>query len=481
MKKGRLLVKVLFAASEAVPFFASGGLADVAGSLPNELCRLGHDVRVVLPFYKDVIKPEIVEKMTFVADYTVKLSWRELYCGLFTLEHDGVTYYFIDNEFYFARVGLYGYGDDPERFAFFSKAILESLKYMSFKPQIIHANDWQTALISVYYRLEYRKRPGYSNIKHMLTVHNINYQGIMPIESSEDLFGISFFDNELVKYDNQFNMLKAGMEASQLITTVSPSYAKEILEPYFSAGLHNYLKERDYKIVGILNGIDYKKNDPETDENIYANYSVKDLKGKAVNKKELVESFNMDYHADVPVIGMVSRLVKHKGFDLLEADFEGILRTGAQLIILGSGEQNYENFLRYMSHKYPNQVGLMLGFIPELAMKIYAGADMFLMPSSTEPCGLAQMIALRYGTIPIVRSTGGLKDSIIDYSKENANGFSFEEYSTIQMVGTICRAVDLFKEPKKWRELAERAMKCDFSWTHSANEYIDVYKKLLTL
>ena len=476
--RGARKMKILFAASEAFPFMASGGLADVAGSLPKALYKDGQDCRIVMPLYGD-IRSELKEKMKYITNFTVPLAWRRQYCGVFEAQVDGVTYYFLDNEYYFKRKGIYGFYDDAERFSFFAKAILEMLNYIDFAPEIIHCNDWQTALTPVYLNLYFRHNPKFQNIRTVFTIHNIQYQGRYGMEIVEDVMGIPKYAGSMVELEGCSNIMKGAIEQSDMVTTVSPTYAWEITDPWFSHGLDELLRRYNYKLTGILNGIDGDVYNPETDPNIVQNYSVKTVSKKKVDKKDLVESFGLEYKEEIPVIGMVGRMVAHKGLDLVKYIFEDMLRIGVQFIILGSGDYIFENFFNEMQARHPQQVGVKVGFIPSLARKIYAGADMFLMPSKSEPCGLAQMIALRYGTIPIVRETGGLKDSIKDLGGEGGNGYTFKTYNAHDMLGAIQRAVGLYHYHDKWKDAVVNAMKCDFSWARSAGEYIKVYKRVL--
>ncbi len=469
-------MNILFAASEAVPYAASGGLADVVGSLPRSICAKGHDCRIVMPLYK-AIGEELRSEMTFITNITVDVSWRKQYCGIFTAVKNGVTYYFIDNQYYFCRDGLYGFYDDCERFVFFSRAVLEMLRYIDFKPDVINANDWQTALIPVYYNVYYKYQQGYDNIKNVFTIHNIEYQGRYGKEVLNELMGIPLYHSNLLEYDGYINMLKGAIETADKITTVSPSYAWEILDPWYAHGLDRILVTKQYKLTGILNGIDDKIFDPQTDKLIPANYSVGKLSGKAECKKALAVELGLN-DDDAPIIGIVTRFVSHKGIDLIRCVFEEIVAMGFKFAVLGSGERIYEDFFREMAARYPGKVSVTLGFVPELSRKIYAGADMFLMPSQSEPCGLAQMFSMRYGTIPIVRETGGLRDSVRDNGGENGNGFTFKTYNANDMLDAVKRAKLIYDDRKQWKELVKRAMKCDYSWSASADLYIKMYDEL---
>jgi len=471
-------MKVLFASSEAYPFAMSGGLADVAGALPKALRKRFVGCRVVLPLYA-CVSEEMRQKMTFVCSITVPVAWRRQYCGVFEAHLDGVIYYLIDNQYYFNRDGLYGHYDDAERFAFFSRAVLEIIPHIGFTPDVIHCNDWQTALIPVYLDAFYKYDEAYSNIKTVFTIHNIQYQGKYGYELTSDVLGLPSEKESLVDYDNCINLMKGAIQCSNKVTTVSPTYANEILDPYYSHGLDGILKEFTYKLTGIVNGIDCDVYNPETDPLIYKNFNVNDISGKAYNKKMLQEELGLPQKADTPIVGIVTRLVKHKGIDLVKCVFEELLKADIQFAILGSGEWEFETFFHEMAERYPDKVGLVLGFKPQLAHRIYAGADIFLMPSQSEPCGLAQMVALRYGTIPIVRETGGLNDTISDSGDGLGNGFTFKSYNAHDMENTVWRALAGYAEKEGWSMLRERAMKCDNSWGTSANAYIRLYKELI--
>ena len=471
-------MKVLFAASEALPFAMSGGLADVAGALPKALRKRVVGCRVVMPLY-ETVSEELRSQMRFVTSITVPVAWRRQYCGIFEAKVGSVTYYLLDNQYYFKRPNLYGYYDDAERYAFFSRAVLEILPYIDFKPDIIHCNDWQTGMVPVYLDMCYKFDPFYADIKTVFTIHNIQYQGKYGHDLLEDVLGLPKENSDVVDYDGCVNIMKGAIMCCDKITTVSPTYSKEILDPYYSHGLDYVLKDKQDRLTGIVNGIDVDVYNPETDAMIFKNFSASDMSGKAVNKSELQKALKLPQRADVPLIGIVSRLVEHKGFDLVKAVFEELLQEDVQFAILGSGEWTYETFFYEMSKKYPEKVGLKLGFVPDLAHKIYAGADIFLMPSKSEPCGLAQMVALRYGTIPIVRETGGLNDTIKDSGDGVGNGFTFKNYNAHEMKDTILRAVDGYKNKEGWGILKNRAVSCDNSWNASAGSYISLYKELL--
>ncbi len=472
-------MKILFVTSEAKPFAASGGLGDVAGSLPKAIRSKGVACRVVMPLYGDVAQ-QFRDKMTFVCDFTVPVGWRNQYCGLFEYNLGGVIFYFLDNEYYFKREGLYGFYDDAERFAFFSRAVLEMLWHIDYVPDILHCNDWQSALVPVYLDLFYRYHDRFSNMEAIFTIHNVQYQGKYGFEIMEDVLGIPDYAKSLMQYDDCLNMMKAAIEVSAKVTTVSPTYAGELLDPWYAYGMDRELCHHTYKTCGILNGIDYETNNPETDEGLYANFSVSDLSGKQKNKDGLLWDLHIN-NDDQPLVGIVSRLVSHKGFDLVQYKLEELIQNGFKFIVLGSGEYQYEGFFQDLHNRYPDRISTTIGFIPALAKKIYAGCDMFLMPSQSEPCGLAQMISLRYGTIPIVRETGGLKDSIQDCSFGCGNGFTFSRYDAGEMADALYRARNLFWDKPAWTNLVKYGMSCDFSWESSATKYIFLYQEVMGL
>lgn len=471
-------MRVLFATSEAWPFAMSGGLADVSGALPKALRNRLVGCRVVMPLY-DTIPQELRREMKFIKNITVPVAWRNQYCGIFEMRIGRVVYYFIDNEYYFKRGSLYGFYDDAERFTFFSRAVLEMLPHIDFKPDIIHCNDWQTAMTPVFQLAFYGKDPFYSSIKTLFTIHNIQYQGQYGKEILSEVLGLPPEYESLVAYGDGVNLMKGAIECADCVSTVSPTYAEEIMTPWFSHGLDSILKERSWKLHGIINGIDTEVYDPETDKLIYKNYSKTKPQNKAVNKARLQDEMGLPVRSDVPLIGLVSRLVAHKGFDLVKCVMEQMLTNDVQFVILGSGEHRFEDFFHEVEGRHPDKVALRTGFIPELAHKIYAGADMFLMPSKSEPCGLSQMVALRYGAIPIVRETGGLKDTITDSGTGEGNGFTFANYNAHEMAHAVWRAVKGYADREGWEILTERAMNCDNSWGNSANEYIKLYKSML--
>ncbi len=470
-------MRILYCTSEANPFAGSGGLADVAGagSLPKALCERQVDCRVVMPLYGD-IPQSLRDSMRYITNFTVPVAWRRQYCGVFEAHYNGVMFYFIDNEYYFKRSGLYGFYDDAERFSFFSRAVMEMLPYVNFHPDLVHCNDWQTALVPTYYYLFYSHNPWYQNIKSIFTIHNIQYQGKYGWEVNTECVGIPPSDTKLLEQDGKLNMAKGAIETATRVTTVSPSYANEILDPWFSHGLDTILRNRQYKLCGILNGIDNASYDPATDYQLYRNYTADDMSGKAECKRALQERLGLAQRGDIPIISMVSRMVQHKGLDLVRMTLDEIMcGHDVQFVILGSGDKEYEDFFRHMQWKYPGRVCACIGFIPELARKIYSGSDIFLMPSMSEPCGLSQMIALRYGTVPVVREVGGLRDSIHDSLDGQGNGFTFSKYEAYDMVQAVKRAVNGYWNRDGWKKLMHRCMMSDNSWARSANDYINVY------
>lgn len=470
-------MRILYAASEALPFIASGGLADVAGSLPVALNAAGNDCRVVMPLYS-TIKKDLRDSLKFICEFSVPVSWRNQYCGVYEGKANGVTYYLIDNEYYFKRNTIYGHYDDAERFAYFSRAILEMLAHIDFKPDVMNCNDWQTALVPVFYNVYYKHLDEYKNIKTVFTIHNIQYQGQYGMDVCGDILGLPDYLKSIVEYDGCVNFMKGAFECADKITTVSPTYAEEILHPYFSHGLDPVLSGLQYKLTGFLNGIDQNVYNPETDPAIPAHYNAENKAGKAVCKRELLKEMGLPDGKE-PVIGIVTRLVSHKGLDLVKCVFEEMVHLGYKFTILGSGEKIYEDFFREMAFRYPDRVAVTIGFIPDLAHRIYAGADLFLMPSQSEPCGLAQMVSLRYGTIPIVRETGGLKDSIKDCGGKGGNGFTFKTYNAHDMLDATVRARAYYDQRMKWGKLVSHALREDFSWNRSAQLYIGLYKEIV--
>jgi starch synthase len=475
-------VKVLFAVSECGPFAKSGGLADVAGSLPKELTSLGTDIRVILPKY-GTIADEFKEEMKNITEFTVPVGWRNQYCGIEELKHNGVTYYFVDNEYYFKREGLYGYFDDGERFAYFNRAVLEALKHLDFYPDVLHCHDWHTAMIPFLLRTEYYKNKGYGLIRTVFTIHNLQFQGIFPKEILGDLLGIderSFHPRSLEFFGN-INFMKGALVAADQITTVSPTYKQEIQTGNYGEKLDGLLRERNEDLVGILNGIDEDFYNPADDPFIYQNYSAGDAKKKSGNKTEIQRLFGLPQNARTPLLVMVTRLTKQKGLDLVKCVLREILQEDLQMVILGTGDWEYEEYLRQAARVYPEKMKVYTGFNEELAHKLYAAADLLLMPSLFEPCGLGQLIAMRYGAIPIVRETGGLNDTVEAYNEftGQGNGFSFKNFNAHDMLYTIQRAISYYHDKDVWVKLVKRAMEMDNSWAQSAFRYNQLYAGLI--
>lgn len=475
-------MQIVFASAECAPFVKTGGLGDVAGSLPAALVRAGAEVIVMVPKYA-TIKEEYKAQMEHFADFYVSLGWRNEYCGLEKLEHDGVTYMFVDNERYFARDYPYGFFDDGERFAFFSKAITESLQHLpeGFECDILHCNDWQTALAPVFLREFYQGLPLYDRVKTVFSIHNVAFQGQFSDTVMEDILGVAHIPaaaTQLRCDACSINYMLGALHYADAITTVSPTYAGEIQTPEFGEGLDGVLRERSYALQGILNGIDVAGFDPATDKRIAANYTVEDRSGKAVCKAKLQEELGLEVRDDRPLMVMVTRLTRQKGMDLVMYALDRILAGGVQVAVLGTGDRDYEDGLRYFQDKYPGTMAARIEFDPALSQRMYAAADMFLMPSKFEPCGLSQIIAMRYGTLPIVRETGGLKDTVIPYNEftGEGTGFSFSNFNGDEMGDAVFRAARLFWDNRDaWNQLVTQAMSQDFSWTRSADKYLDLY------
>lgn len=475
-------MQIVFASAECAPFVKTGGLGDVAGSLPAALVRAGAEVIVMVPKYA-TIKDEYKSQMKHFSDFYVSLGWRNEYCGLEKLEHDGVTYMFIDNERYFARDYPYGFFDDGERFAFFSKAITESLQHLpeGFECDILHCNDWQTALAPVFLREFYQGLPLYDRVKTVFSIHNVAFQGQFSDTVMEDILGVAHIPaaaSQLRCDACSINYMLGALRYADAITTVSPTYASEIQTPEFGEGLDGVLRERSYALQGILNGIDVAGFDPATDKRIAANYTVEDRSGKAVCKAKLQEELGLEVRDDRPLMVMVTRLTRQKGMDLVMYALDRILAGGVQVAVLGTGDRDYEDGLRYFQDKYPGTMAARIEFDPALSQRMYAAADMFLMPSKFEPCGLSQIIAMRYGTLPIVRETGGLKDTVIPYNEftGEGTGFSFSNFNGDEMGDAVFRAARLFWDNRDvWNQLVTQAMSQDFSWTRSADKYLDLY------
>jgi len=475
--------KVLYVTSECLPFCATGGLADVAGSLPKFIAKNDPniDMSVVLPLYSDV--PSMYrDNFTFLGHKNILVGWRQLYLGVFSYKMENVTYYFIDNEYYFKRNGgIYSYYDDGERFAYLSTAVVEMLSMIDYHPDIIHANDWQSALIPIYLKTRYKDDPYLNNIKTVFTLHNSEYQGKFDMKILGDVFGMDVRDKSVVEFNGGINLVKGAICCCDKFTTVSKTYAEEItVSPEYSNGLNGIISQNKYKTSGIINGIDYDFYNPKTDNTVFKNYDIKNFEAKKENKVELQKMFGLNVDPEIPMISVVTRMASHKGMDLIKEGIEQVLYKKVQLVIVGSGTQMYENFFKYLEQKYQGKVKAAIGYSNTLARKAYAASDIFIMPSKTEPCGLAQMIASRYGAIPVVRETGGLKDTIRDFGCEGGgNGYTFSNYNTNDLVYSINRALDDYYNNNNWAEKIKICMKRDFSWKGSAVSYIDLYRELV--
>lgn len=473
-------MKILFATSEALPFFKSGGLGDVLYALPKYLAKSKHQVAVVLPYYKS-IKNENHEDIEYVASTMVELAWRRQYCGIYTVVREGVRYFLLDNEFYFNRPTAYGQYDDGERFAFFSKAVLAMLPFVNFYPDVIHANDWQTALIPLFLDAFYKDLPEYGKIKTVFTIHNIEYQGFCQLSFLSEVCGVP--DRYYTKYEYAgcINMMKGALEMADAITTVSPTYAKELSYSFYGHGLENIIRANAHKLTGILNGIDVASYNPWTDKNIPFRFSRNQRGGKAKCKAALQAELGLEQNPDAMLIGMVTRLVSHKGLDLVRAVFNDLMKANVQFVVLGLGDAQYEDFFQTAELHYPGRVKAMLAFDAPLSHRIYAGCDLFLMPSKAEPCGLAQMISMRYGTLPLVRETGGLKDTVtsVDDEGNGGRGFTFQTYNAHDMLDSLWRACALYAKPEKWAQTMTAAMNYPCGWDQSAEQYLALYNKLI--
>ena len=470
-------MNVLFAASECTPFIKTGGLADVIGALPKALNKIGIQVSVILPKYGD-IPLHYKERMTFIKSIDVPLGWRHQYCGIEKLEEDGVIYYFLDSEYYFKRHGIYGYFDDGERYAFFSRAVLEALPHLDHKTEVLHSHDWQTGPISVLLKAHYQSQPFYQDIKTLFTIHNLKYQGVFPKSVLSELLDLSerYFHIDGLEFYGNVSYLKAGLAYSDYLTTVSPTYASEIQSAYYGENLDGFLRLKAEQLKGIVNGIDDTVYNPKQDPNLFAPYENYD--GKLENKRKLQEMLKLPVDQEIPILSMVTRLVEQKGLDLFFRVAREIISLNVQIVVLGTGEQQYELAFKELALQYPDKVSTQLYFDESLSRKIYAGSDIFLMPSKYEPCGIGQLLAFRYGCLPIVRETGGLKDTVIPYNEftDEGNGFSFSHYNAHDFLYTIERAVWFYRfQPQKWKRLVERAMGLDFSWHSSALEYKKIY------
>ena len=472
-------MKVLFAASEAHPFIKTGGLGDVMGALPKSLVKLDIDARVVIPKYKN-IKDDLKQKLQFVKWFTVPVGWRNQYCGIFQYEHKGVIYYFIDNEYYFNRDGLYGFYDDGERFAFFNRAVLEFIKQIDWQPDLINCNDWQTGMIPVLLNLEYKRDLFYSRIKTMFSIHNLLFKGNFSPQILPELFGYDYMPlvNGSVELEGAVSFLKGGLNYCDQITTVSNTYAEEIKTPQYGEGLDGFLRSKSYYLKGIVNGIDYEEFNPNDDKFIFKNFNTDSIGNKVENKLALQKELGLPQKKDTPMIGLISRLTHQKGCDLIVNIIDRLLQRDIQIVILGTGDYWYEETFKNLQYRYPDKVSANIKFDNTLAHKIYAATDMFLMPSLFEPCGLGQLIALRYGSIPIVRETGGLKDTISPYNKYNGigNGFGFKNFNSNELMQIMEYALTIYNDKEAWNNIIRQAMNSDNSWEKSAMEYKALYE-----
>lgn len=475
-------MKVLYVASEAVPFAKTGGLADVAGSLPKALKAEGVDVRVIMPKFGK-IPEKFRNAMEHVYDGEIPVSWRSKYVGLDKIEHDGVIYYFVDNEEYFRREGFYGYGDDAERFSFFCRAVLNLLPAMDFWPDVIHTNDWHSGLVNVLLKIEHQGDERYEKIRTLYTIHNLKYQGVFPKDVMSDVLGLDwkYFNNGDLEFYDAVNFMKGGLIYADYISTVSKTYAKEIQYEYFGEHLDGLLRSRQDTLFGIVNGIDYDVYNPSTDKNLYEGYDLTTLDRKADNKVLLQKDLGLPISRRTPMVAMVTRLVAAKGLDLVVRMMDEILQhEDIQFVLLGTGDKEYEDWFKGLAWRFPKKVSANIYFSNQLAQRIYAASDIFLMPSNYEPCGIGQLIALRYGSVPVVRETGGLKDTIIPYDKytKKGNGFRFADYNAHEMMYALKRALSAYENYEEWKQIVENAMNSDYSWKESAREYKALYEKL---
>jgi len=476
-------MKVLFVASEAYPFIKSGGIGDVAYALPKALRKLGIDARVIIPKYSG-ISLSFKNCMENIASFNVAVGWRSKYCGLEYLTYDDVPYYFVDNEYYFKRPEMYGFYDDGERFSYFSKAVLESIKYMGdFTPDIIHCNDWHCGIVPVLFKEHYSEDYRYNKIKSLFTIHNLNNQGVFPKEILGDLLNLDekYFKDEAMKFYDDISFMKSGIVFADEVSTVSDTYAREIRTPFYGEDLNELLASKAEKLHGIENGIDYEIYNPKMDEKIFYNYDTSHRKQKMKNKLKLQEKLCFIINEDIPMIGIVTRLVRQKGLDLIVDKLQELLGLDVQIVLLGYGYGYYEEIFKYFASIYPSRISTNIDYDEELAQQIYAASDMFLMPSLLEPCGIGQLIALKYGSIPIIRETGGLKDTIIPYDKYtgNGNGFSFTNYNSEELLDTVNRALEVYKDKASWDKLVRNAMLSNNSWENSAKSYKNLYSSMI--
>lgn len=474
-------MKVLFVATEAVPFMKTGGLADVTGSLPGELGKHGIDARVIIPDYGQV-PPELAKEIVFMKTVTVNLGWRYQYFQLSRIKHKGVIFYLIGNDYYFKRENIYGYDDDAERFAFFSKAVLQSLPHLGFVPQVLHCHDWHTGPLCVFLREQYSGKPFYDELRTVFTIHNISYQGLFPQEILHEVMELEddYFSPHKLEFYGKVSYLKGGLNFSDYITTVSPTYAREIQEPHYGRGLEGVLRQRCENLCGIINGIDQEYYNPEKDQDIFVQYNgAPDVKQQ--NKIRLQELLGLPQDPSVPLVAFVNRLVENKGLDLIIHVLEEMMLLGLQLVFLGTGDKRYEKTLTELAHCFPQQISVNTCFDDILARRIYAGSDFFLLPALYEPCGMSQLIAMRYGSIPVVRETGGLKDTVIPYDETTGlgNGFTFADYNAHEMLFTLMKGLDCYEDESKWEILVENALKGNHCWDNPAREYAALYRRLV--
>ena len=476
-------MKILFAASECVPFIKTGGLADVVGALSPVLKAQGADVRVILPLYA-AIPEQYVSQMKLECEFEVELCWRRQYCGIKSLEYQGVTFYFVDNQYYFGRSYIYGLGgDEYERFGFFDRAVIDALVHLDFKPDVIHCHDWQTGMIPALLKIQYAQFPFYQDMKTVYTIHNLQYQGVFPIKAVQDTLGLGddLFTSDKLECYGCANYMKAGLVYADELTTVSPSYADEIQTAFYGERLDGLLRARKDQLVGILNGIDVNDYDPAKDPQIYANYDPYHLGGKETCKAELQKELGLTVDPTVPLVGIISRLSNQKGFDLIDCVMDELCQDAVQIVVLGTGDERYENMFRHFAWKYPDKVSAQIYYSEPMSHKIYASCDAFLMPSLFEPCGLSQLMSLRYGTVPIVRETGGLKDTVEAYNEyeKTGTGFSFTYYNAHEMLATVRYAEQIYYDKKRdWNKIVERGMEKDFSWKNSAKLYEELYENM---
>ena len=479
-------MKVLYVTAECWPFIKTGGLGDVAYALPKALKKEGVDVRVIMPKYSN-IPTYLKDKFKPVAEFSVKVGWRNQYCGIESMELDGITFYFIDNEFYFKRSdqpSIYGHGDDPERFAFFTNAVLAAIEKLNFYPDVMNLNDWHTGMIPLMLKENYGHLRKYKNIKTVYTIHNLQYQGIFNKEILGNIFDLSYdhFNNGDIEFYGNVKFMKAGIVFADEVTTVSKTYAKEIQTEFYGEGLDGLLKANAYKLEGILNGIDYDLNNPATDNAIFVNFDVNCIEKKLENKKKLQEILGLEVNPDIPLVGIVSRLTSQKGLDLINYMMPEIMSENLQMVVLGTGEHQYQSMFNYYNSNFSDKLSARITFDTAFAQQIYAACDIFLMPSLYEPCGIGQMLAMRYGSIPIVRETGGLKDTVMPYNKftGEGNGFSFANYNAHEMFFTLQKAIKLYQDKNIWNNLIINAMNTDNSWKKSAQDYIRIFKSLIS-